>query len=287
MKNNKAINYLVIGIIVLSSLVSMIGIFSSGGPGKHEIVSFRGETITIYGTGIYKDNSVSVAVQGIAQDIVTVILGVPLLIISLYLSVKGLLRGKLLLTGTLGYFLYTYISYVFLWMYNPLFILYVVLMSASFFAFVLSIMSIDREQLRLAIQEKLPVKFIGGFQIFFAVALCLLWLKKIIPTIKDELIPVGIEHYTTLVIQGMDLGFVVPAALLSGILLLKRSSYGYLLSSIIIIKGFTMGAALTAMILGQYLAGVTMGITEIIMFPIFCLIILYCLFALLKNVKTP
>lgn len=285
MKYKKTVILLVGCIIILSIFASAVGIFSNAGPGVHEIESFRGETIKIYGKGLYRNDSVSVAAQGIAQDMVTVVLGVPLLIISLCLALKGSLKGRLLLTGTLGYFLYTYISYVFLWMYNPMFIVYVVLMSSSFFAFTLLMMSFDINNLSSAFDENLPVKFLGGFQIFFAAALCLLWMGKIIPTITNGSVPAGLEHYTTLVIQGLDLGFIVPTAILSGILLIKRKPFGYLLSSVMIMKGFTMGAALTAMIINQYLAGVSMGIIEIIMFPVFSLVIFYCMVLLLKNVK--
>jgi hypothetical protein len=284
MKYNRLISLLVLCIAILSIFASVIGFFSNAGSGAHEIESFRGETINIHGRGLYSDDSVSVVAQGKAQDIVTLALGIPLLIISLCMSIKGSLKGRLLLTGTLGYFLYTYISYVFLWMYNPMFIVYVILMSASFFAFTLSMMSVDINNLSSAFNKKLPVKFLGGFQIFFAVALCLLWLGKIIPTITNGTVPLGLEHYTTLVIQGLDLGFIVPVALLSGVLLIKRKPFGYLISSVIIMKGFTMGAALTAMIIGQYLAGVAMGMIEIIMFPIFSLIIFYCMILLLKNI---
>ncbi|WFA09361.1 hypothetical protein [Tissierella sp. Yu-01] len=285
MKYNKTISLLVVCIVLLSIFASAIGIFSNYGPGAYEIESFRGERINIYGRGLYSDDSISVATQGIAQDIVTLVLGIPLLIVSLCLSLKGSLKGRLLLTGTLGYFLYTYISYVFLWMYNSMFIVYVILMSVSFFAFTLSIMSVDINNISSAFNKKLPVRFLGGFQIFFAVALCLLWMGKIIPTITNRAVPVGLEHYTTLVIQGLDLGFIVPIALLSGVLLIKRDPFGYLLSSVIIMKGFTMGAALTAMIIGQYLAGVSMSIIEIIMFPMFNLVIFYCMILLLKNIK--
>ena len=284
MKYNKVISLLVACIVILSIFASAIGIFSSGGPGDYEIQSFRGETINIYGRGLYSKDSMSVATQGIAQDIVTAVLGIPLLIASLCLSLKGSLKGKLLLTGTLGYFLYTYISYVFLWMYNPMFIVYVILMSASFFAFTLSMMSFDINNLSSAFNKKLPVRFLSGFQIFFATALCLLWISKIIPTMIKGIVPVGLEHYTTLVIQGLDLGFIVPTALLSGVLLIKKKPFGYLLSSVIIMKGFTMGAALTAMIIGQYLAGVSMSILEIIIFPLFSLIIFYCMLLLIKNI---
>ncbi|MCM0650172.1 hypothetical protein NBE98_17535 [Clostridium swellfunianum] len=285
MKYKKPISLLIGFIIILSVFASVVGIFSNAGSGVKEIESFRGETIKIYGKGLYRNDSVAVAAQGIAQDIVTVALGVPLLIASLYLAIKDSLKGRLLLTGTLGYFLYTYISYVFLWMYNPMFIVYVMLMSASFFAFTLLMMSFDIKNLSSAFNKKLPVKFLGGFQIFFAAALWLLWMGKLIPTITKGTVPVGLEHYTTLVVQGLDLGFIVPIALLSGVLLIKRKPFGYLLSSVVIMKGFTMGAALTAMIISQYISGVSMGIVEIIMFPTFSLVIFYCMILLLKNIN--
>lgn len=284
MKYNRTISLLVFCIIILSIFASVIGILSDTGPGAYEIESFRGETINIHGSGLYRYDSISIVAQGTAQDIVTLAIGIPLLILSLSMSLKGSLKGRLLLTGTLGYFLYTYISYVFLWMYNPMFIVYVMLMSASFFAFILSMMSVDINSLSTGFNKELPVKFLGGFQIFFAVALCILWMGKIIPTITNGTVPLGLEHYTTLVIQGLDLGFIVPIALLSGVLLIKRKPFGYLLSSVIIMKFFTLGAAITAMIIGQYFAGIAMSIIEIIMFPIFSLFIFYCMILLLKNI---
>ncbi|MBC7960740.1 MAG: hypothetical protein H7X94_12830, partial [Vallitaleaceae bacterium] len=181
MKSKKTITVLVLIIAILSLIASIMGIFSNGGTGAYTIESFRGEMVKIYGLGLYKIDSVSVAAQGIAQDIVTLLIGIPLLLISLSLARKGQLKGRLLLTGTLAYFLYTYISYVFLWMYNPMFIVYVVLMSASFFAFTIQMLSFDVEKLKGSFNEKLPVKIIGGFQIFLGCALFFMWIGKIIP----------------------------------------------------------------------------------------------------------
>lgn len=284
MRFKKTISLLVICIVILSLATSLIGLFSNHSSDKNEFKSLYGEKIELYGKGIYQYDSISMVTQGKAQDIVTLLLGIPLLIISLYLSRKGLLKGRLLLAGTLGYFLYTYISYVFLWMYNPLFLIYVIIMSASFFSFTLTMMSFDIKNISSYFNNKLPVKFIGGFQIFFGVILIVLWLGRIIPTIIDGSPPAGLEHYTTLVIQGLDLGFIVPAAFLSGILILKRKPFGYLLSSIIIIKGITMGTAITAMIIGMAFAGVKISFAEIIIFPSINLVIIYCLILLLKNI---
>lgn len=284
MKFNKYITALVICIAILSVAVSCAGLFLTGGPGEYDFKTINNEIVTIVGDGLYKNDSISVVAQGKASDLVTLVLGVPILLISLFFANKSSFKGKLLLTGTLGYFLYTYMSYSFLWTYNKLFIVYVLLMSASLFAFILSMCSFDVKKVPSYFGEKLPVKFLGGFQIFLAFAIGMLWLGKIAPTIFDAIAPAGLEHYTTLVIQAMDLGFVVPAAVISGILLIKRKPLGYLLSSVIIVKGITMLTSITAMIINQLLNGVDIGMVELIMFPLFNLITIICLWLLLKNV---
>ncbi len=287
MRYKKPISILVIIIIVLSFAASAYGVFSRQGPGQHEFKSLYGETVQLYGKGLYQNNSVSIASQGIAQDVVTMILGIPLLIVSLYLFRKGLLKGRLLLAGTLGYFLYSYTSYVFLCMYNPLFLVYVILMSSSLFAFILILMSFDLEKLGSCFHPKMPVRFLSGFLFFLAAVLGLMWLGMIVPPLLKGTVPPPLEHYTTLVVQAMDLGFVVPTAILGGVLLLKRKPFGYLLTSVMIIKGLSMGTALTAMIIGQLLAGVTISFAVIVLFPAVNLLMVYCMFIVMKNIKEP
>lgn len=284
MKFKNAVKVLVILISFLAGIASIYGLVSSHGSDIQQYSSIHGQMVSIYGKGLYSNDSVAIVAQGKAQDVVTLVLGIPLLLISLYLAEKNSLRGKMLLTGTLAYFLYTYVSYTFLWTYNIFFLVYVVLMSASFFAFTLSVMSFDISNIKTVFSPKLPIKFLGCFQIFFAFALGMLWLGMIVPTVTKGEIPVGLEHYTTLVIQGMDLGFVVPVAVLSGVLLIKRRNFGYLLSTIIFVKGLTMGVALTAMIIGQVMAGIQMSMIQIVMFPLLSLIIMICLVIIFTNI---
>jgi hypothetical protein len=285
MKNKKTINVLVLIIAILAFIATLTGIMSSYGNGERIFISVFGEEVTLYGKGIYQNDSVSVTAQGLAQDYVTLILGIGVLLFSLFQFNKGSLKGKLLLLGMLGFFLYTYISYTFLWTYNPMFLAYVAIMSSSLFAFVLTIMTIDINNLKENFNDKMPVKFLGSFQIFIGIAIALLWIGKIVPALLDQTVPVGLDHYTTLVIQAMDLGFIVPTAILSGTLLIKKSNYGYLLSSVVIIKGIALLSSISAMIFSQFMAGVNMNIVEIIMFPIFNIIVLICLIILLKNIK--
>lgn len=285
MKFGKTISLLVSIIIVFSAVACFVGLFLNSGTGQFDFQSITGETVKIFGKGLYKFDSVSVVAQGKASDFVTLIFAIPLLLISLILSNKGSFKARLLLSGTLGYFLYTYMSYTFLWMYNPFFIVYVLLMSASLYAFILSLMSFDIPQMPSMFSNKLPVKFLGGFQLFVAFAIGMLWLAKIAPSILNGAVPVGLEHYTTLVIQGMDLGLVVPAATISGILLIMKKPFGYLLSSVIIIKGITMLTAITAMMVNMSFSGVELNIIEILLFSTFDLLAIVCLIILLSNLK--
>jgi hypothetical protein len=285
LKNQKPISVFVLLITILSIVATSYAIFSNQGPGQFEYKSIFGETVSIYGKGLYKHDSVSMAAQAIAQDYVTLFLGVPLLLFSLYLSRKGLLKGHLLLTGTLGYFLYTYVSYSFLSMYNSMFLVYVLLMSTSFFAFTLAMMSFEITNLPLFFKAKLPVKFIGGFLLFASFVFGMMWLGKIVQPLINHTPTVGIEHYTTLVIQALDLGFVVPVGFVAGILLIKRKPFGYLLASVIIIKDITLLTALSAMIFLQIQAGVEVSSAIEAFVLLLNIIVIYLMFLILKNVK--
>ena len=283
MKHKKAILILGLLIVVLSAISCVVGLFYQGGEGPFEYLSISGEIIKIYGSGLYKNDSIAYVAQGKASDLITLIGAIPLLLYSLLFAAKGSFKAKLILTGTLGYFLYTYMSYTFLWMYNPFFIVYVILMSASLFALILAIQSFDIEGLPSMFSKKLPTRFLGGFQLFIAFAIGMLWLGKIATSIIQNAPPIGIDHYTTLVIQGMDLGFVVPIAALSGILLIKRKPFGYLLTSIVITKGITMLSSISAMIVNSLLSGVEMSMIELVLFPVFNLFAIYCFILLLKH----
>lgn len=287
MKNSKTILILVTFIVISSTLVSLTGLFSSAPSDLTHFTSVYGEEISLYGKGIYQKDSVSVAAQGLASDFVTLVIAIPLLIGSTYFALRGSFRGRLFLTGTLAYFLYTYVSYTFLWMYNSLFLVYVMLMTASFYAFVIMMLSFELKDVPNHYSKQLPVRFLSGFQFFIAFAIGMLWLGKIGTAITSGAAPVGLEHYTTLVIQGMDLGFIVPTAVFSGISLLKRKPIGYLLSSVIIIKAITMLTAISAMILNSIRQGVSFSIVEGLAFPLFNLLAIYAFYLLMHHIKSP
>jgi hypothetical protein len=227
--------------------------------------------------------TVSSAAQMQANDLVTLVLGLPLLAVSFWLTLRGSLRGRLMLTGTLGFILYTYITMCFGAAYNRLFLVYVALFSMSLFAFVLSVMSFDLKTLPQHFSDKLPRRWIAGLLFFAAAFLGLAWLGRIAATFSQNVIP-ALENTTSMFIQAMDLGIIMPTCILSAILLLRRSAWGYLLASVGMLKFLTLGIAVALMALNMGRVGVPISVIELGVFPTMALANLVMTIILLRNI---
>jgi len=272
MKTSKALLVLVSLIGVLALIAAGAGVFwQGGGSGPFPFTTVRGETVTIHGRGLYRFDTESAVAQAVAADAVTLGLGLPLLIVSACLYRRGSLRGALLLAGTLGYFLYTYASMAFMSAFNPLFLIYVALFSLSLFAFILALMSIRADELPARFSPRLPRRAIAGLLFVIGAFLTMAWLGRIVPALFSDAPPFGLESYSTLVIQVLDLGLIVPLAVLAGVLLLRRRPFGYLLAAVALTKGFTMAVAVAAMGVNQWLVGVAVSHAEVLIFVVLAL----------------
>ncbi|HYQ56360.1 MAG TPA: hypothetical protein VEP89_03355 [Draconibacterium sp.] len=285
MKKESTITILVIFIILISSVASGLGIFSDFGTGTFEYESIRGETIEIFGKGIYQHMSTDVAIQGIAQDYITLCIAIPLLIISLIGYRKNSIRASFILTGTLGYFLVTYLFYMTMAMYNQLFLAYVVLLGLSFFAFFLSFKQFSQSNILELFSLKTPNKFVGWFLIINSVAIAFLWLNIVVPPIVNgSIYPVELNHYTTLIVQGFDLGLLLPICFVSGFLLIQKKPNGYLYSTVYIVFLSILMTALTAKIIAMAINGVNV-IPVIFIIPSINIVTILSALLMIKNIK--
>lgn len=279
-------------VIKLTYLILLLALIAAGAglfwqtPGKSsEFTTLRGETVQLFGRGLYRNDTVSYAAQAIGQDAATLLIGIPLLLTGLLLARKSSLRGQLLLTGGLGYMLYTYTSYSFLSAYNEFFLVYVALFSLSLFAFILAMMGMDPAEVTRRVSRGLPRRGIAIFLLAIAAFLSLAWLGRIVPSLLAGQPPVGLEAYTTLVIQALDLGIIVPTGVLTAVLLWRERPWGYTLASVVLVKALMMGAALVAMIIAQVLAGVAVGVAESVIFTGIALAALVFTIVLFRNIE--
>ncbi len=283
MNHNAHLKWLIPFIMVLTFIAALAGLWPAEGA-PYPLTTFRDEQVTLNARGLYYWDTVSSAAQMQANDLVTLVLGLPLLAVSFWLTLRGSLRGRLLLSGTLGFILYTYITMCFGAQYNALFLVYVALLSLSLFAFVLVMMSFDLETLPAHFSDKLPRGWIAGLLFFAAAFLSLAWLGRIAVTFKPDAIP-ALENTTSMFIQAMDLGVIVPVCLLACILLLRRQPWGYLLASVGLMKFLTMGTAVSLMALNMARLGLPVSVVELVVFPTIAIANLVMVTVLLRNVK--
>jgi hypothetical protein len=159
----------------------------------------------------------------------------------------------------------------FLTAFNPFFLVYVALFSLSLFGFILSMMSLDVEEVRRHVQDGFPRRAVASYFIIVAVFLSLAWLGLVASPSLTWTPPNGLESAITMVIQALDLGVIVPTSFLTASLLLRKQAWGYALSSVLLLKILTMGAALIAMIISMILAGVEVDPVTSVIFVIICL----------------
>jgi hypothetical protein len=284
MQNRRIISILIVLIAIFSTVATVSGIFTNYGKGNFEFTSINNQTVTIYGKGVYEKMSADVAIQGIAQDYITLFIAIPLLIVVLFWTRKNSLKSKLFLAGVLNYFFLTYLFYKNMAMYSKLFLVYIILVSTTFFAFILTLLSIDIKTISQYFNPKTPTNFIGTFLIVLPSMIALLWLSIIVPPLIDgSIIPKSVEHYTTLTVQGFDLSIFLPIAFISGSLLIKKRPFGYLMSSVTIIFLSLLMTALVAKIIAMAMVGVNV-IPAVFIIPCFLIFSIVCAIILFKNI---
>lgn len=254
MKFKKQITILILIICTTSLVATLVGIFSNSGQGSYSYKTIRGETIEIYGKGLYKHMSSDVAIQGIAQDYVTLFIGIPLLLIALFFYRKGKVKAKFLLTGVLLYFFLTYLFYTAMAMYNEMFLAYVLLLACSLFALILNLISFDYQKTFLKSDNIITVA--GYFLLVNSILIALLWLSVLLPPlINKSIYPKELQHYTTLIVQGFDLGIFLPLGFVAALLALRKNNVGKVFTIIYVIFLSILMAALTSKIIFMANAG--------------------------------
>jgi hypothetical protein len=84
---------------------------------------------------IYRDAPLNAA-QAVGQDLITLVVALPALVISAMLALRGSRRAHLVWLGVLLYLVYTYLIYALAIQFNALFLVYVALLGCSLYALI-------------------------------------------------------------------------------------------------------------------------------------------------------
>jgi hypothetical protein len=261
-----------IGIVALCLVIALLaagaaaaGLFLRGDGAFEPVTSVRGEQYKMATTGVYAYNAERVVAEGIGWDIFTLLFAIPALLAALPSLARGSLRGKLFALGILAYLFYQYLMYAVAWAFGPLFLLFVAIYALSLTAIVWIVSTLQLNRLAERFSASFPKRGMAILCFLMAAVLLFMWLARILSALSGQLEGV-LDGQTTLVVQALDLGLIVPLALFTGVAAWRGSAAGYLLSAIVAVKAFAMATAICAMLLSAWAYEGTLEVVPLAIF---------------------
>jgi len=255
---------LTVVLAVVVAVAAAVGLFADGGQDAHTVLTVRGQSIQLYGTGLYRYDSWLIGVGNRGADAVTLFLELPVLLAALLGYRRRSLRSSIVLTGVLGWLLYYYASMSLYTAYNRLFGLYVVALGLALFAVPLALRSIDPVRFAADFPTRPSTRVLVGYLAGLAGLLTVAWVPGLLSAAITGGIPTRLDAYSTEVTWALDLAVVVPAVAVTAWLLHRRSVWGPLLTTAMLSLNVALGIALAAQGVAQLAAGVPVQAGEIV-----------------------
>jgi hypothetical protein len=174
----------------------------------------------VYGADLYPTDDLLQAL--VPTDIVNLVLGLPILLGSIWLAWRGKLIGLLLWPGALLFVLYNYLAYVLVVPFNVAFLLDLALVTLSAYTLIGLVASIDGESVQRRLAGAVPERVAGGI----VAGLGLLFTLRAIGVLAGALASQTSMAETELAPNVADL-LIAPAWVIGGVLLWRREAFGY------------------------------------------------------------
>ncbi len=191
-------------------------------------------------TGVFNQNIYGQVISSnllpgvISQDVITIITGLLLLFLC-WKTNEAEIKKQITAISLLAYLFYAYGIYVIEQVYNSFYLFYMAIFALSFWSIVYSLMKINSDVLQNLRVSKLVRYLSAGCLIFIALIFYSLWIGQLLPLMRTG---EKIEFLYSIFI--LDMVFVLPAFIISAILIIQRKVLGLIFASILFIKGFTL-----------------------------------------------
>lgn len=271
---------------ILVAFAAAAGVLLRGDLATISVTTVRGDVVEILTGGIYRFNAQAVAAEGIGWDLVTLLGVVPALALAIPAFARGSTRATLLVMGLLAYTLYQYAEYAMTLAYGPLFLVYVAIAGLSGSLLGVLAARLDLVALSGSVDtSRFPRRGAAGFGAFMAILLSGMWLPLVLRSATAASVP-ELAGGTTLVVQAFDLGFLVPLGVLTASTVSRRMPAGYVLATIVTVKGVAMGAAIAAMLIVEARVTGTVQPVPIAAFAVIAVVALVLAWRILGSIGT-
>ncbi|MDD6038483.1 MAG: hypothetical protein PUD20_06785 [bacterium] len=255
----KKMHVLTVVILILTIISSVAGMVSVNFTKAYDIVNQYGQTVKMYGYGIYAHDTYFQAPISIGTDVCIFFLVVPMLLVAHNHFVKDRNTvSRLKLITVYAVILYYAVSLSFGLTYNRLFLVYAALFSCSLFGLFRQMYDLKIEK---AVTCTTGMKF---FLVISGIALVVAWLPDIIPTLihGGTLSIIGV--YTTCITYVLDMGILCPICFISLYLLKKGEPLGTILLAVMLKLCIVVGVMVISQTVFQILSGCDVPLVALI-----------------------
>lgn len=216
----------------------------------------------------------------LANEVVNLIIGLPALLVSLWLWRRGQLSGLLLCPGALLYILYNYVAYLIGIPVGWLFPIYLVLVGLSAYLLIYLLSLMDQASIQEQHAGVAPVKIAGSVLVGLGALFLLRALGMIVTTNLNQMS-----------LPRSDIGVLTADGILSliwiagGVLLLGRRPLGYALGLGLLYSGSMLFIALIVfLLLGPALTGTPLAWSDVMVVLLMGMVCFIPFYVYLKRV---
>lgn len=158
----------------------------------------------------------------VATDLVNLVIGVPILLASMWFARRGQLIGLLFWPGALFFIVYHSIVYVYAMPLSWLFPLYITLLVLSVYSLIGLVVGIDGEKVEKRLNGRVPERLAGGV----LAGLGTLFLLRTLGVVASAMINQTAITETEMGVLIAD-SLLIPAWIIGGVVLWRRQALGY------------------------------------------------------------
>ncbi len=202
----------------------------------------------------YKLETINWQAQATGQDLVNVLIIVPCLLATSWFSFHGNNWAIMIKSGILLYLTYSFTIYCFDIHFNKLFLLYCFILGLSFYLFGYFIVS-NLQRVNQLKEKDTATKTSAVYFLIISTLFYILWLSEIIPASLRGIMPQSLikKGLFTNGVQVIDLALFLPGVFIIGLLLLKRSQLGFILTPAVLTFFILMDITIATLVAIMYL----------------------------------
>ena len=250
---------------------SAAGVFLRGDGSMASATSIRGESFQYTTGGIYAFNAERVVAEGVGWDYVTLLFAVPMLLLAVRPVARGSFKGRLFAMGLMSYLFYQYLQYAMYWAFGPLFPAFILLFGGSLAGLVWFSSSFELSTMPSRFSARFPRRAMAIMSAVMSLVLLGMWVPMIAKGMRGDIQGL-LFGQTTMVVQALDLGLLVPLMLFTAVAAWRRMPIGFLLSAVFVVKAAAMGLAICAMLLSAWAVQGHLELAPFILFAVAALI---------------